>query len=140
MIFSLAASFGLQPDVTTVLCFKLSDMERRIPCVLDAINFFTESFLCSTDLGYLPPLPSSIFKEQALLVCFIDGTVAWNGSQDVDLSSHANFKSWFWKGFVIDSGKWYSLHSDIAFRKSCSPLIFVRLQITLNDPKRYWSD
>lgn len=140
MISSLAVSFGLQPDVTIVLCLKLSDMERRIPCVLDAINFFTESLLCSTGLGYLPPLLSSLFKEQTLLVCFIDATVAWKGSQDMDLSSHANFKSWFLKGFVIDSGKWYSLHSDIPFRKSCSPLILVRLRITLNDPKRYWSD
>ena len=135
MISSLAVSFGLQPDVTTVLCLKLSDKERRIPCVLDAINFFTESFLCSTGLGHLPPLLSSLFKEP-LLVCFIDVTVAWKGSQDIDLSSHANFKSWFLKGFVNDSDKWYSLHSDVAFRKSCSPLILRgRLQMALNDPK-----
>lgn len=134
MISSLAVLFVLQP-VTTVLCLKLSEKERRIPCVLDAINFFTESFLCSTGLAPLPTLLNSLFKEP-LLVCFIDVAVAWKGNQDIDLSSHANFKSWFLKGFVTDAGKWYSLHSDIAFRESCSPLIFgVRLQIALNDPK-----
>lgn len=132
MISSLAVPFGLQADVTTVLCFKLSENGRRIPCVLDVINFFNESFLCSTDLGHLLPLSSSLFK-QPLLVCFIDVTVSWKGSQDIVLPSHANFKSWFLKGFVTDSGKWYSLHSDMAFRKNCSPLIFgVRLQIALN--------
>ena len=128
--------------ISSVLCFKLSEKGRRIPCVLDDINFFTESFLCSTGLGYLPPLSSSLFKEP-LLVCFIDVSVSWKGSQDIDLPSHANFKSWFVKGFVTDSGKWHSLHSDMAFRKNCSPLIFgVRLQIALNhyDPKCYWSD
>ena len=137
MISSLTVPFGLQADFTTVLCFKLSEKGRRIPCVLDDINFFTESFLCSTGLGYLPPLSSSLFKEP-LLVCFIDVSVSWKGSQDIDLPSHANFKSWFVKGFVTDSGKWHSLHSDMAFRKNCSPLIFgVRLQIALNhyDPK-----
>ena len=138
IISSFAVLFVLQADVTTVLCLKLSEKERRIPCVLDAINFFTESFLCSADFGSLPALSSSLFKEPllALLVCFIDVTVAWKGSQDIDLSSHANFKSWFLKGFVTDSGKWHSLHSEITFRKSCSPLIFgVRLQIALDDPE-----
>lgn len=76
MISSLAVPFGLQSDFTTVLCLKLSEKERRIPGVLDAINFFTESFLCSTGLGCLPSLLSSLFKEP-LFVCFIDVTVAW---------------------------------------------------------------
>ena len=44
MISSLAVPFGLQSDFTTVLV-KLSEKERRIPYVLDASNFFTESFL-----------------------------------------------------------------------------------------------
>ena len=118
--------------ISSVLCFKLSEKGRRILWVLDAINFFTKSFLCSTGLGYLLPLASSLFKEP-LLVCFINATVSWKSSQDIDLPS------WFLKGFVTDSGKWYSLHSDMAFRKNCSPLIFgVRLQIALNhyhDPK-----
>ena len=130
IISSLAVLFVPQADLTTVLCLELSEKERLIPCVLDTINFFTESFLCRTGLGSLLALLSSVLKEP-FLVCFIDVAVAWKGHQDVDLSSHANFKAWFLKGFVTDSGtsKWYSC-------KSCSPLIFgVRLQIALNDPK-----
>jgi len=103
MISSLAVLFVPQADLTTVLCLKLSEKERLIPCVLDAINFFTESFLCSTGLGSLPALLSSVLKTP-LLVCLMDVAVPWKSNQDVDLSSHANFKAWFLKGVVNDSG------------------------------------
>ena len=76
IISSLAILFVPQADLTTVLCLKLSEKERFIPCVLDTINIFTESFLCITGFGSLPALLSSPVLKEPFLVCFIDVAVA----------------------------------------------------------------